>query len=92
MVSLLLCAFLVVRQCAGLLSSHLFCYAEQRATQHEKLSRGVHMPASVKEAAIEKVTSGEFATLERALENMGYAPHIPGQHFYSCKCNTSQIP
>ena len=65
------CALPIAKQCTELMAAQLYSYAEPRGTSKEKLGR-VAMPASIKEAAIEKVRRGEKSTLEDSLELMGY--------------------
>ena len=65
------CALLLVRQCTELMASHFYSYAEPRGEKLEKLNFTA-MPAAIKEAAVRKVQTGEQATLENALRDMGY--------------------
>ena len=65
------CSLMLIRQCAQHFTASFYVYAAPRASAYEKLG-GTTLPASIKEAAVNKVVSGEKATLEDAVEGMGY--------------------
>ena len=74
------CALGLARQCTTLMTINFYGYAEHRASKFEKLG-SVSMPGSIKEAAIFKVASGEYSTLEDALQTMGYNRQMAGVIF-----------
>ena len=67
------CSLMLIRQCLQLFTQHFYAYAQPRAS---KTSDGrlvnTAMAASIKEAAVFMVSSGEKATLEDAVEELGF--------------------
>ena len=77
------CALVLIRQCTQWMASHFYSYAQPRGAAYEKLGSAA-MPASIKEAAVNKVRSGEKGTLEDALESMGYNRKLAASIFKDC--------
>ena len=67
-------AYSALKICSGLMTEHFYRYSVLET--QGKTTPGIEIPSTVKEQAVELVVSQQKATLEDALEHLGYRRNL----------------